>query len=145
MGKKVTIQDIADALGVSRNTVSKAINNADGLAEVTREKILQKAVEMGYKQFSYVQSLYRSAETARPEPKGEIALLTTFYFGGSHFAGTMLDGLQRELGQLGYRINIHMVQPEDIQKKTLAFTFLPEEVSAVVCVEMFDWAYDKML
>ena len=49
--KRVTIQDIADALGVSRNTVSKAINNSDGLAEATREKILQKAVEMGYKQF----------------------------------------------------------------------------------------------
>ena len=48
--KRVTIQDIADALGVSRNTVSKAINNSDGLAEATREKILQKAVEMGYKQ-----------------------------------------------------------------------------------------------
>ena len=31
--KKVTIQDIADELGISRNTVSKAINNADGLAE----------------------------------------------------------------------------------------------------------------
>ena len=37
--KRVTIQDIADALGVSRNTVSKAINNSDGLAEATREKI----------------------------------------------------------------------------------------------------------
>ena len=55
--KRVTIQDIADALGVSRNTVSKAINNSDGLAEATREKILQKAVEMGYKQFSYVAAL----------------------------------------------------------------------------------------
>lgn len=46
MGKRVTIQDIADALGISRNTVSKAINNSDGLADATREKILQKAVEM---------------------------------------------------------------------------------------------------
>ena len=33
--KRVTIQDIADELGISRNTVSKAINNADGLAEAT--------------------------------------------------------------------------------------------------------------
>ena len=39
--KRVTIQDIADELGVSRNTVSKAINNAGGLAEATREKILR--------------------------------------------------------------------------------------------------------
>ncbi len=54
MADRVTIQDIADALGVSRNTVSKAINNTGILADATREKILQKAVEMGYKQFSYV-------------------------------------------------------------------------------------------
>ena len=54
--KKVTIQDIADELGISRNTVSKAINNADGLAEATRNKILEKATEMGYKQFSYIQA-----------------------------------------------------------------------------------------
>ena len=46
MKKKVTIQDIADALGISRNTVSKAINNSEGLADATREKILQKAVEI---------------------------------------------------------------------------------------------------
>ena len=37
MNKKVTIQDIADALGISRNTVSKAINNMDGIATSTRE------------------------------------------------------------------------------------------------------------
>ena len=55
--KRVTIQDIAEELGMSRNTVSKAINNADGLAEATRERILEKAIEMGYKQFSYVSSV----------------------------------------------------------------------------------------
>ena len=41
--RKVTIQDIADELGISRNTVSKAINNAEGIADST---ILLKS---GYK------------------------------------------------------------------------------------------------
>lgn len=63
--KKVTIQDIAEELGISRNTVSKAINNAEGLAEVTRARILQKATEMGYKQFSYIQAHVNNI----PEPK----------------------------------------------------------------------------
>ena len=49
MAKKVTIQDIADALGLSRNTVSKAINNSGILAESTRRMVLNKAKEMGYK------------------------------------------------------------------------------------------------
>ena len=57
MSDRVTIQDIADALGLSRNTVSKAINNTGILADATREKILKKALEMGYKQFSYVSTL----------------------------------------------------------------------------------------
>ena len=120
MTKKTTIQDIADALGVSRNTVSKAINNTPGLAEATREIILRKAVEMGYKQFSYVQALYQSAAgpeqaseaapTARTpetaaEPCREIALLTPVYFSASHFASLMLDRLRQELLRLGYRLN----------------------------------------
>ena len=54
MAERITIQDIADELGLSRNTVSKAINNTGLLAETTRQKVLKKAVEMGYKQFSYV-------------------------------------------------------------------------------------------
>ena len=37
-----------------RNTVSKAINNTGVLADATREKILRKAAEMGYKQFAYL-------------------------------------------------------------------------------------------
>lgn len=42
MASKVTIQDIADALGVSRNTVSKAINNTGVLAAATRDKVLER-------------------------------------------------------------------------------------------------------
>lgn len=60
MANRVTVQDIADALGISRNTVSKAINNSPGLSAATRDKVLQKAAEMGYKQFSYLTMVSRS-------------------------------------------------------------------------------------
>lgn len=43
-----TIQDIANKLGVSKGTVSKAINNAPDISETLRKTILDTAVEMGY-------------------------------------------------------------------------------------------------
>ena len=144
--KKVTIQDIADALGVSRNTVSKAINNSDGLAEATRERILQKAVEMGYKQFSYV-SAVASVASARPTPgyQGEIALFTTIFVDQSHFASLMLDKFQRELSQLGYTLNTHRVTAENLKNGTLPITFVRERASAVVCIEVFDRRYADII
>ena len=46
--KKVTYQQVADALNISRVTVWKAVNDKPGIAPDTKRSILQKAVEMGY-------------------------------------------------------------------------------------------------
>ena len=145
--KKVTIQDIADALGVSRNTVSKAINNSDGLADATREKILQKAVEMGYKQFSYVSTFagLRSLQPEGSEHHGEIALLTAAFMTQSHFASTMLDKFQREISQLGYTLNTHRVTEQNLREKSLPLTFRRDQVRAIICIEMFNRSYDEMV
>jgi DNA-binding LacI/PurR family transcriptional regulator len=45
---RVTLQTIADALGVSRTTVSNAYNRPDQLAPALRERILATARELGY-------------------------------------------------------------------------------------------------
>lgn len=154
MNKKVTIQDIADALGISRNTVSKAINNSEGLADATREKILQKAVEMGYKQFSYAGSFAAVSGGAAPAGgerpqapgyQGEIALLTGSFLSHSHFASLMLDKFQREISQLGYTMNTHRVTAAEFANKTLPITMNMEQIKAIMCIEMFDWDYDQML
>ncbi|MBR7187167.1 MAG: LacI family DNA-binding transcriptional regulator [Clostridia bacterium] len=143
--RKVTIQDIADELGISRNTVSKAINNADGLAEATRERILQKATEMGYKQFSYIKAQTSNALEQQAQYKGEIALLCGNVIAPAHFASLMLDKLKMELSQLGYSLNTHRVDRENFLNRSLPVTFVPEHAIAIICIEMFDRAYDEML
>ena len=154
MNKKVTIQDIADELGISRNTVSKAINNSEGLADTTRERILQKAVEMGYKQFSYAGSIAAisgaaaAAEKGRPQTQGyqgEIALIVGSFLNHSHFASLMLDKFQQEISQLGYTMNTHRVTQVELENMTLPITMNIQRIKAILCIEMFDWDYDEML
>ncbi|MCR4952368.1 MAG: LacI family DNA-binding transcriptional regulator [Solobacterium sp.] len=147
MNRRVTIQDIADALGVSRNTVSKAINNSEGIADSTREKILQKAVEMGYKQFSYVSSLVSlsSFKNDTPEIGGEVAMLTSKILGKSHFASMMIDKIHEELAQIGYTLSFHHVSEKNVQSLTFPKTFHPDRIAAVICSEVFDLAYCDMI
>lgn len=148
MATRVTIQDIADALGVSRNTVSKAINNTGVLADSTREKVLKKATEMGYKQFSYV----TITDTNKPiltlsnsKEKTEIALLTTMFLGNSHFASTMLDKFQRELSQLGYSLTMHRILPNELDSLALPDSLNLERTAGIVCIEVFNLPYSRML
>ena len=51
---KITMQDIADALGTSRVTVWKTFNHRAGVSDEMKEKILEKAHELGYDKFSSV-------------------------------------------------------------------------------------------
>jgi LacI family transcriptional regulator len=148
MSERVTLQDIADALGVSRNTVSKAINNTGVLADSTREKVLQKAIEMGYKQFSYANSLadIKSPSIGNPgKACGEVALFTGSFLNNSHFASTMLDKFQYELSLLGYSLSMHRVDSVNIGGLSLPLSFRKENTKAIVCIEMFDQAYCEML
>ena len=46
--KRVTMQDIAAACGLSRNTVSKVFNERGSVPEGTRRLVLAKARELGY-------------------------------------------------------------------------------------------------
>lgn len=49
MGKRVTIQDISDASGISKSTISRVISNHGYVDEKTRTIVLKHINELGYK------------------------------------------------------------------------------------------------
>lgn len=147
MADRITIQDIADELGVSRNTVSKAFNNTGILADATREKVLKKAIEMGYKQFSYVNmsNLEMTDSFLSSTAKKEISLFTSTFIGNSHFASTMLDKFQSELSVMGYSFTMHRLQKHEIERLLLPSSYIKERTAGIICIEMFNRSYCSML
>ena len=145
MSQRVTLQDIADELGVSRNTVSKAINNTGLLSESTKKKVRAKTVEMGYKQFSYVDFDNVNKQLQAKNDKTEIALLTTWFLNGSHFSAPMLDKFQLEISKFGYSMSMHIIRDEDIKNLTLPASLHNDRLAGIMCIEVFDYDYASML
>ena len=75
----------------------------------------------------------------------EIALFITRLIGNSHFATVMLDKFQKEISELGYTLTMHRILPEEINALKLPVSFSKERTAGIICIEMFDYDYDKML
>ncbi|NUQ88022.1 MAG: LacI family DNA-binding transcriptional regulator [Glycomyces artemisiae] len=63
MAKRVTIIDVAEAAGVSRQTVSRAMNDAWGISESTRRKVLEAADRLGYRPSRFARNLVTREKT----------------------------------------------------------------------------------
>jgi LacI family transcriptional regulator len=49
IGRRLTIQDVADRVGLSKFSVSRALSGKPGVGEATRERVMQAAHDMGYR------------------------------------------------------------------------------------------------
>ena len=47
--RRATIIDVAERAGVSRQTVSRAMNDQPGISAATRERVLRAARELSYR------------------------------------------------------------------------------------------------
>lgn len=142
MKKRITVQDIADELGLSRNTVSKAINNTGNISPETKNLIFQKAAELGYKQFALLQS--GSSEAGQVSNR-EIALFTRSVPSSQHLSSTLLDSFQKKISLKGYRLTIYILRDDVISSCSLPDNFNEESTDAILILELFDRNYTKFL
>lgn len=99
--KAVTLQMIADDLGLTIHTVSKALRGLPGMSESTRREVAQRARELGYR--TKEQEAGVAAERipwAVAKPR-RFAMLVT---GDSSFDRLQLEGVRLRLNELGHSL-----------------------------------------
>ena len=93
MGKRVTMQDIADRLTITKNSVSQALTGKPGVSEETRKQVLKVADELGYR--------YTPKTTSRQidhHRTGNIGLIASdFAFSMKSFFGDIFLSVEEEV------------------------------------------------
>ncbi len=136
--KRVTMVDIAQACGLSRNTISKIFNNRGSVPEATRQMVLNKAREMGY-------HMAVAAEPAAPARSQNIALLTTHMPANYHFGSFFIPAFADQLSRVGYTLTMCEISPEDLKNKQLPGHLSLEQTAGILAIELFDKEYHEML
>ncbi|MEW9700202.1 LacI family DNA-binding transcriptional regulator [Paenibacillus sp. SI8] len=110
--KRVTMQQIADQVGVSKFAVSQALSGKPGVGEETRAKIIQTATSLGYNLAAQWGGKNESAQHNMKKGKSSIVKNTVivlmpkirFQERSAVFWGRIVDGVSSELQKQGTRL-----------------------------------------
>ncbi|MBE9914554.1 substrate-binding domain-containing protein [Paenibacillus donghaensis] len=128
MKDKVTMQDIAERLNISKNSVSQALSGKDGVSEETRKLILETAHQMGY-----VYSQSRKRRSSDAEPTGNIALIASdFAFSMKSFFGEIYLSIERETVKRGKNLLIQSVNKHAAEKLILPSFLQNQSVDGIL-------------
>ena len=107
--KRVTIYDIAERLGVSGTTVSRALSDHHSIGKKTKQAVLKAAKEMGYIPNTVAASL-------RKKQTNTIGVLIPWI--NRPFISSMISGIEEVANEAGY--NVIISQSCDSYQKELA-------------------------
>lgn len=111
-GKQATLFDVAEASGVSYQTVSRVVNQHPHVAAKTRERVLHHVAKLGYRPNKAARSLV----TNRSNTIGIVS------FGAAHYGPTQtIVNIERMIRQRGYALLTSSVE-------TMTFAALRESV-----------------
>ena len=136
--KRITMQDIANACGLSRNTVSKVFNGRGSVPDHTRRLVISKARELGYYQLPL-----EDAPVERPG--GTIAILTQHKLLSHDFGAFFITSFSDQISRAGYTMQMYEVSPEEIAIQALPSLFDIEQTAGILGIELFDRSYIDMV
>lgn len=124
--RRVTMQQIADRLNLSKNTISQALSGKPGVSEETRQIIIKTADEMGY--------IYQKNKWFSPSmSSGRIGLTASdIAFSYKDFFGEIYLAIEQEAQKQGLNLLIQSVNAEMRERLILPSFIQEEEVDGIL-------------
>jgi DNA-binding LacI/PurR family transcriptional regulator len=105
---KVTIAGLAARLGISKASVSYALNGQPGVSGPTRARVLALAAELGW----YPSSSARALSQSRSDAVGIVLARSPEEVGSESFYMTVLAGIEAVLSEHDLNLMLRMVTPQ---------------------------------
>lgn len=112
MSKKISMEEIAKIFNVSKVTISKALNDKEGVSEELRKAIKEKAEELGY----FANSAAKSLKLNKNFNIG-VVIPKRFIGGSSSFYFETYTKLVMRLTELGYSVMLEILSLDQENNK----------------------------
>ncbi|MCF7875775.1 LacI family transcriptional regulator [Candidatus Bipolaricaulota bacterium] len=123
MNNSTTMKDVAEAVGVSVNTVSRALNDKPDISDETKHRILEVAEKLNYHP-------NRLAQGLRRQKSGVIGVIVADI--GNPYFSTLVKGLEEAATEKDYSIILQDTD-ESYEKEVEAIeTMIEERVDGIV-------------
>lgn len=140
MAKDVTMRDIADALGISTVSVSKALTDKEGVSAEVRQAIKKKAEEMGYR--------YSATKSGKDGKNFNIGVLVEEHFIGgktSAFYFKMYQSIVMKLSKSSYSGILEILTEDMIRMGELPQMITDSKVDGIITLGKIQSGYLRKL
>lgn len=138
--KNVTMSDIAAELAVSTVTVSRALGDKDGVSEELRQRIKQKANEMGYR-FSYASKSAKDTLTYNIS----VVVAKRFIHDASAFYWVVYRYIVELLQKQSYYGILEVITDKDEHTGDMPNSIIDKKVDGVIVLGQFSDNYVESL
>ncbi len=137
MTKRSKLKDIAEALGISITTVSRAINNKTDINDRTKRRVLAMANELDYKPNNLAISLRKNKIS---NVVGVVIPMVNHYF-----FSTVLKGIMAKAHLHNYLVIVGESLHKDLKERVILEEFLDFGVSGIIMAPCMESNFHKNL
>jgi len=131
------MQDIADRLNISKNSVSQALSGKPGVSEATRLLVQKAAEELGYQY-----PMNRKKESTEKSELRNIALIASDYaFSLKSFFGEIYLSVEREIRNRGMNLFIESIDSYSKENLILPSLLTNQEIDGILILSHISTEY----